>query len=102
MGGKLGTDAIKKEITMVKLGAIAFFQAVSKDGFQAKDLAAPLASPSFQQAVIGQTETFILAVQESKELDGGDMLSVIMHTTSALKDVGTEAMLALRKIQSKV
>lgn len=102
MGGKLGTEAIRLQMSTGKLAVISFLQAVSKDGFQGSDLLAPLNSPTFQAAVVSSVDNFVKAVQETKELDFGDNAAIVNHAWNCGKDIWTEAKIALKTIQARV
>lgn len=99
---KYGIDNIKIVMSTAKLAAISVCQAVAKDGFQPKDLAAPLKSGTFQQAVIDNTSMVIEAIKESGDLTILEKGQLLIHANDCVQDVWTEAKLAIKKLQSQV
>lgn len=100
MAGKLGVSSIKQLMTTGKHGAIAVLQGIAKDGFQLKDLAAPLGSPTYMVSLQESAGRFRLAMAEGSELDFWDNIEIAQHAWVCWKDIATEGRLAIQKIKA--
>ena len=90
MSGKHGVQSIKNVMSLGKLGAISIIQAIAKDGFQAKDIVAPLSSPTFMAAAEHAVADFAMVLPEWNDLDMWDGVELGKHAYVCWLDIKTE------------
>lgn len=101
MSGKLGVTSIKNVMSLGKLGAISIIQAIKKDGFQAKDVIAPITSPTFQNALAAAIDDFAMVLPEWNDLDFWDGLEIGKHAIACWSDIRTELSIASSELKLK-
>lgn len=94
----VGVENIKNVGSLVKLGAIAICQGISKDGFQGTDLFAPLKSNLFMNAATPVIANWEKVLEEAADLGPLEILGLAQGMYLGYLDVQTEAKLALKKI----
>ncbi len=101
MSGKLGVSSIKNVMSLGKLGAISVIQAIKKDGFQARDIVAPIASSTFQTALAHAVDDFALVLPEWNDLDIWDGVELGKHAYACWLDIKTELSVAATEMKMK-
>lgn len=102
MSGKHGVSSIKNVMSLGKLGAITIIQAIKKDGFQARDVVAPLGSPTFQTALASAIDDFALVLPEWGDLDMWDGVEIGKHAYSCWLDIKTELNVASMEMKVRL
>lgn len=102
MSGKHGVTSIKSVMSLGKLGVISVIQAIKKDGFQARDIVAPLGSPTFQNAMASAIDDFALVLPEWGDLDIWDGIEIGKHAHSCWIDIKTELNVAALEMKRRM
>ncbi len=94
MAGKYDVHNTEELLTLVKLATISILQAIAKDGFQPKDLAAFLKSGTFEAAIAPALKDAHLVIPELSELDMWDGVQLAKFAYGQMDDILTEIKLA--------
>lgn len=102
MAGLYGVNSIKNIMSMGKIGVISVIQAAAKDGFQARDVLAPLSSQTFLDAAARTVDDFASVLPEWNELDVWDGIELGKHAYACWVDIKTELSHASSAARRKV